>query len=373
MKKLGFALLSICMIDSHAYAQSSVTLYGIISSGIAYVSNEGGHSNVTAISGSQQGPRIGFLGSEDLGNGLSAVFRLENGFNSQTGALGQGGRLFGRQAYVGLNSANWGSVTFGRQYDLVPIYLGAFESAVTWASFGAHIADNDNVFTTLRADNSFEYTSPSYRGITFGGMYATSNMPGAPSDNNAYSFGVGYGGGNLHLGAAFTQFTNPGSTNNPNGALPGDTGDYGSIFTTSAVHATVGVQRQRIVGAGGSYQIGNALVSLLYTDNKYAYLDNSTLRLDNYEANLKYNLTPAWFVGAAYIYTHGKYDVVNRNPGWTQENLVTGYALSRRTDVFAVAIYQQAVGDANFTAIDTLPASSTKRQLCLELGIRHKF
>src|ERR1700733_12822529 len=143
MGKIGFALLSIGIISSHAYAQSSVTLYGIIPSGIAYVSNESGHSNVRVISGSQQGPRIGFRGSEDLGNGLSAIFELENGFNSQTGVLSQGGRLFGRQAYVGLSSAHWGSVMFGRQYDLMPIYLGAFESAVRWASFGDHIADND--------------------------------------------------------------------------------------------------------------------------------------------------------------------------------------------------------------------------------------
>jgi GBP family porin len=360
MMRLRFVLLSIGLICSHAYAQSSVTLYGIIPSGIAYVSNEGGHSNVRAISGSQQGPRIGFRGSEDVGNGLSAIFELENGFNSQTGVLSQGGRLFGRQAYVGLSSVHWGAVTLGRQYELVPIYLGAFESAV-------------NVWTTLRTDNSFRYTTPSYRGITLSGMYATSNMPGGPSDSSAFSFGVGYARGNLSLGAALTQFNNPGSTNNPNGALPGDTGDYGSIFTTSAVHATVGVQRQRIVGAGGSYQIGNAVVSLLYTDNRYAYLDNSTLRLDNYEANIRYNLTPQWFVGAAYIYTQGKYDVVNKSPGWNQENLVTGYALSRRTDVFLVAIDQQAVGDADFTEIGTLPASSSRQQFCLELGFRHKF
>jgi GBP family porin len=373
MMRLRFVLLSIGLICSHAYAQSSVTLYGIIPSGIAYVSNEGGHSNVRAISGSQQGPRIGFRGSEDVGNGLSAIFELENGFNSQTGVLSQGGRLFGRQAYVGLSSVHWGAVTLGRQYDLVPIYLGAFESAVKWASFGDHIADNDNVWTTLRTDNSFRYTTPSYRGITFSGMYATSNMPGGPSDSNAYSFGVGYARGNLHLGAAFTQFNNPGSTSNPNGALPADNGDYGSIFTTSAVHATVGVHRQRVVGAGGSYQIGNAVASLLYTDNRYTYLDNSTLRLTNYEANIRYDLTPQWFVGAAYIYTQGKYDVVNNSPGWNQENLVTGYALSRRTDVFLVAIDQQAVGDADFTEIGTLPASSSRQQFCLELGFRHKF
>jgi hypothetical protein len=109
-----------------AHAQSSVTLYGLIDAGVTYVN----HANAKAQSlyqygdGVAQGSRWGLRGSEDLGNGLKAIFVLENGFNSGTGAAGQGGDLFGRQAYVGLTQDGVGSLTLGRQYSFSTDYLG---------------------------------------------------------------------------------------------------------------------------------------------------------------------------------------------------------------------------------------------------------
>lgn len=69
-------------------------------------------------SGNLQGDRWGLIGSEDVGGGLKAIFRLEGGFNVDNGMLGQGGAEFGRKAYVGLASPV-GTVTLGRQYDLL--------------------------------------------------------------------------------------------------------------------------------------------------------------------------------------------------------------------------------------------------------------
>ena len=92
--KLKLGLLSVIAFASiSASAQSSVTLYGIISNGLGYVSNQGGHSNWTMISGANQNNRLGFRLTEDLGGGLSAIGVLENGFDSNSGKLGQGGRV----------------------------------------------------------------------------------------------------------------------------------------------------------------------------------------------------------------------------------------------------------------------------------------
>src|SRR5260221_1236220 len=93
---------------STATAQSSVTLYGIVGDGVGWTSNQGGHSNVQMLSGYMQGNRLGFLGREDLGAGNFAVFRLENGFDNNTGTLSQGGRLFCRSAYVGVDNKRFG-------------------------------------------------------------------------------------------------------------------------------------------------------------------------------------------------------------------------------------------------------------------------
>src|SRR5471030_3382439 len=103
MKKTYLALTAMGAF-SVAHAQSSVTLYGIIDEGINYASNSGGHTLYNLSSGVLQGSRFGLRGKEDLGSGLSAVFVLENGFDVNTGKLGQGGLMFGRQAWTGLSS-----------------------------------------------------------------------------------------------------------------------------------------------------------------------------------------------------------------------------------------------------------------------------
>ena len=97
-----------------AYAQSSVTLYGIVDAGFTYTNNQKGNSAYQATQGNVQGSRWGLLGTEDLGGGNKALFRLENGFSLESGALGQGGRMFGRSAWVGLSNSRAGTITLGR-------------------------------------------------------------------------------------------------------------------------------------------------------------------------------------------------------------------------------------------------------------------
>ena len=120
------------MASGVVYAQSSVTLYGIIDEGVNYNSNANGNRLYNLSSGVFQGSRWGLRGKEDLGGGLGAIFVLENGFDVNTGRLGQGGLLFGRQAYVGISSP-YGTVTFGRQYDSVVTTLDLSRSALNGA------------------------------------------------------------------------------------------------------------------------------------------------------------------------------------------------------------------------------------------------
>ena len=115
-------LLSAGLAQAQAPATSNVTLYGSVDAGVAFIDNAGGTSLRRVESGALYANRIGFRGTEDLGNGLSAVFVLETGFNVDDGALGQGGLLFGRQSFVGLRTS-WGTFSFGRQYDL--LYAGS--------------------------------------------------------------------------------------------------------------------------------------------------------------------------------------------------------------------------------------------------------
>src|SRR5260370_38853230 len=105
-------------VASAAQAQSSVTLYGLIDAGISYVNNSktatGGSGKLSKVDdGVAKANRWGLRGTEDLGGGLKAIFVLENGFSVANGSFGQGGALFGRQAYVGLAKDDIGSLTPG--------------------------------------------------------------------------------------------------------------------------------------------------------------------------------------------------------------------------------------------------------------------
>ena len=108
------AAVSLCTFAAGAQAQSSVTIYGIVDSGISYVSNSGGHSAWIFDTGVPQGNRLGFTGTEDLGGGMKALFRLENGFNLNNGQDSENGTMFNRQAFVGLKSDQYGALTLER-------------------------------------------------------------------------------------------------------------------------------------------------------------------------------------------------------------------------------------------------------------------
>ena len=119
MKKItlaiGGALMAIAA--QSALAQNSVTLYGIVDTSVRYLTNANAtnDSQVSMGIGPITGSRWGLKGSEDLGGGLSTVFRLEDGFNLWNGQFASANTLFNRMAYVGLSSNQYGTLTFGRQ------------------------------------------------------------------------------------------------------------------------------------------------------------------------------------------------------------------------------------------------------------------
>src|SRR5258708_19602622 len=119
MRRLAIVSLPLAVLSGipAAQAQSSVTLYGEIDNAFAYYNNVGHHSLVALQGADFTANQWGLKGKEDLGGGFQAIFNLENGFDINTGALKQGGREFGKNAWVGLASNSLGSVTIGRQLD----------------------------------------------------------------------------------------------------------------------------------------------------------------------------------------------------------------------------------------------------------------
>ena len=146
-----------------------MTLYGLIDAGATYanhVSTPTGHGSLFRYAdGVAQGSRWGIRGTEDLGSGLKAIFDLENGFSSADGPLGQGGALFGRQAWIGLDKSGTGSLTLGRQYSFSRDYVHnyAMGHETPDGNYAYHIKDVDQP-TSSRINNSIKFSSAELRG-----------------------------------------------------------------------------------------------------------------------------------------------------------------------------------------------------------------
>jgi predicted porin len=385
MKKSLLALAAFGAFAGVAHAQSSVTLYGIIDEGFNINTNAGGKHLYNLSSGVLQGSRWGLRGTEDLGGGLKAVFVLENGFDVNSGKLGQGGLEFGRQAYVGLSS-QFGTVTLGRQYDSVVDYVGPLEAGDQWGGYiVAHPGDLDNFNNAYRVNNAVKFTSANYGGLTFGGLYSFGGVAGNFTRNQTFSLGAGYSNGPLVLGVGYLNARNPSSStglfgNNTTSGTP-------AAVTTPVYAGYAAANTYQVIGAGGAYTFGAATIGATYSNIKFMNFTsgafaNQTATFNNAELNFKYQLTPALVLGAAYDYTRGSKISGGSAAKYHQGALGADYFLSKRTDVYVVGVYQHASGntlDANGNviqadaAINGLTPSSNQNQLTARVGIRHKF
>ncbi|SDB84741.1 porin [Paraburkholderia lycopersici] len=373
-KNLAIAAAVAATFASASYAQSSVTLYGIVDAGFTYTTNVNDNANYALTSGNIQASRWGLRGVEDLGGGLKTIFTLESGFDVMNGQ--QNGGLFNRQSYVGLTQEQYGTLTFGRQFDSMFDYVGPLTAVGTWGgTYMAHIVDNDDLNGTFSLNNAVKYASPNLAGFQFGGLYAFSNQAGGFAVNRAYSAGMSYAYAGLRLGAAYTQIN--GVNGNGGGAVQGSpfANTFGAFGTSN---------RQRNWGAGASYAYGPMIGGVVFTQSRLDDPAGNSVRYNNIEGNFRYNLTPALGIGAMYTYTNvnGSNSVLYANGSnsahWHQFGLQADYALSKRTDVYlegvgmwgagenAVGITQVGFrGNANF--------SSSKNQGIVTTGIRHRF
>ncbi|AIO35411.1 porin [Burkholderia pseudomultivorans] len=388
MKKTIVAAATLGMFGASAHAQSSVTLYGLIDAGVTYankVATSTGHGKLVKYGdGVASGSRWGIRGTEDLGGGLKALFVLESGFSSGDGTLGQGGALFGRQAFVGLSKNGVGSLTFGRQYSFSTDYIGGnytMGSQTPAGNYAYHINDLDQL-TSSRINNAVKFQSANFAGLTFGAMYGFSNstqFAGAPTTSSggtttqgassAYSFGANYAQGPFGIGAAYTNIRFPG------GATP--------AFGVSIANVnTLGLRDLETFGIGARYAIAAALVWANWTHTKFEPLSGEASKLNNYEIGGRYAFTPALSAGLGY--TFSKLD--DRFEGkWHQVNAAVDYALSKRTDVYVSAAYQKASGSNTVngrvvpvqaeigSSASFIGNAGANTQFVTRIGLRHKF
>ncbi|MEX5746196.1 porin [Massilia sp. X63] len=259
-----------------ASAQGAVTVYGIVDTALAHTSNADAAGNsatrLSSLTGSLPS-RIGFRGSEDLGNGLAAVFTLESGFNPDTGVSGQGGRLFGRQAWVGLKGS-WGTLQVGRILNMT--FLATARSDVLGPNLFS-INSIDLYLPNARSDNAVGYLG-SFRGVSVGATYSLGRDGAGAGGPSATNCG-GEVAGNAKACRQFTALLGYESksfgVNTTYDQLQGNAGAAGGLSTSERFDRRVTVNGWTMLGAT---KLGAGLIarktdaSSGVTESRLAYL-----------------------------------------------------------------------------------------------------
>jgi predicted porin len=399
IKKSLFALVTLNGLCAAAHAQSSVTLYGIDDAGLGYTSNQAvvqtagkagtpavlvGKSNYAFASGTWYGSRWGLKGKEDLGDGLAAIFQLENGFNIGTGQLGQSSREFGRQAFVGLSSTKFGTLTMGRQYDPIVDFVGSIGPTSFLSGMAAHPGDLDNIDNQSRENNSFKYVTPSFRGLQLGALYGFGNQAGSLKNQSTWSLGGQYTNGPFALGAAYLQANN---TYGPTGGTW--TSSYDGTFSSSINQGFATAQNMQIVAASSSYLVGPVTLGLSYSNTQYKASSFSLFKgketFNSAGATASWQIDPELRVAVGYDYTAGSSIEGQSAPKYNQFNLSSFYFLSKSTSLYAMVGYQKASGKTldqygnvvNATAsigdVANGISSAGDTQTLVRVGVRHNF
>jgi len=329
-----------------AQAQSNISIYGIMDTTIRYTTNESvaGDNRLQHGDGHLTGSRIGFRGTEDLGGGLKANFNLESGIFPDTGALGAGGNLFGRNATVGL-SGNWGSVNLGRQFNTGHDMIGSLHSMAV-PNLG--IVGFHSQYTTTRFDNSIKYRG-AFDGLELGAVYALGEVAGDNSNSSKYGASVAYKTGGLRVGAAY-QVRNTVTTY------------YGTTVPSSDSDMWV---------LGGTYETGPAKIFLAHLQHK---LDTANRRNNATHLGLRYQITPTVSVIGSFDFD--KLKTATTDGDRTTTSAMVLYDLSKRTQLY-VEVDHTKLKDAwrtlGSTAGFVQPFFGHGDRTGVSFGLRHYF
>lgn len=332
MKITTIALIPGMLACGIASAQSSVTLYGAIDTGLRYTTNAATAKSATSWalgSGALMGSRFGLKGSEDIGGGTAVKFVLENGFLPTTGTFDQQGQLFGRQAWVGIDNPTYGALQMGRMYSLPFWQLSNYDTF----NFPNYLQEAwQTRFFGVRLDNSMKY-SISRDGFSLQLQHSFGGQAGDFQAGSTDAVALSYTGNGFAAGAV-AQRSSDAADRHAN-VFGG-----GANYTLGPV-ALYGlyIYSRRDAGFTVGSATGSPLAntSMLSNVNTAAGANTQTAsRRDSYvDVGVNYRVTPALSAGVSLMFDNVA--GVAGNEGGKIKTLVAlvDYRLSKRTDVYA--------------------------------------
>ncbi|MDB5776155.1 MAG: porin [Herbaspirillum sp.] len=365
MKKslLAFAVLG--AFAGATSAQNNVTLYGVVDMGVNYDNGRDAAGRTWSLtSGQLNGSRFGFRGIEDLGGGMSAIFNLENGFNADDGTLTSGGRLFGRQAWVGLNGG-FGSVKLGRQYTTL------FNALLAIDPFGVNQAGDlqriygyglGRVEPLGRSDNTIIYSTPKFGGIGASVGYKFGETAGSFNSKSSKFAGVDYASGPINV--MFAYINTDGIAFAPaagtTAAVP--SAALAAIVAPTGLDAVTANANVRSAFLGAVYDFGVVKAHLGFGDTKLSALGEAKIR--NYMVGVTAPL------GADSVYASWNRNDIKELASGTSHQYAIGYVhpLSKRTSLHSSLGYTK-----NDAGVRLNAATNGASDREFQLGVRHLF
>ncbi|MGF6998301.1 porin [Paraburkholderia sp. GAS32] len=374
MKLKCIAAAALVATGGAAYAQSSVTLYGAIDSGLLYQST-------SAASFSPKAPNTGKVyafkdcgiyastwglkGVEDIGGGYKINFKLQGVFNSGTGKLGLAdapgaSAVFNQQTTVGV-SGPFGTFDAGRQ--IVPMIYAMYDTDVRGAQYFGSIltawlgmnqaagwpgTSTNGPIGALYDDNALVYQSPKFYGASLALEYAPGGVAGQFQGGTRESAVLKYSNYGLNLAAVYYNGhdTNPGATTVPNG-----------------------LNNNRFYYLGAMYTFHDFSVSTSYSIGKNP-ANSSHVNYELISAGLGYKFTPAFKVTSGFYYLKDRNNSANHSDEFA---VGAEYSLSKSTLAYAQVGYVNNKGTMNQTIVYGQPVAPGVSTTAAMIGIRHSF
>lgn len=381
MKRSLVAAAALMAVVGAVHAQSSVTLYGIVDAAVRYSDNEGvSKSNLTRlVGGGMSQSRWGMNINEDLGSGLRALANMEQRFTSDDGALANVAQW--SQVWVGLQSASFGRVTLGRQYNVLfdmttttyssfkfSPYIEHMKPETVWMGNGGTNASATATNLYARVNNSVKYT------LAVGGLVAQAQVSAGEGDAalaKSYGASIKYNFGLIAVGGGYIQ-------QEAIGGQKSDVYTVGGALTTGPFYANLSYWKNEY-DAGyplsqiPSLVVGTGLTVPVATNSFTAQTGEREMVM----GGMTYNITPALLVGGQYWtfkqqtlagVSNGKFDALA---------VLADYAFSKRTDAYAVVDYTKLkdgyVLNGTFASAATAAATGAKDRTSVTVGVRHRF
>lgn len=364
-KLIAVAVLGACVAGS-AFA-ANVDVYGRIDTGLSYVhekiGDQAGTDKLSMDSGLSSGNRWGLKGSEDLGNGYQVGFVLESGFSSDTGAIGEEGKLFNREATLRV-SGPFGSIYAGRMGRIgsdagsVGFYAGSVSPFGSgWGEMAGHFAVTANYDS--RYNNALAYVSPKVGPVTVYAQYTMGNATENESgDDRLFSLGAKADFGALQV-LGLVEYLNKKSVVGTNVY---DDSKYDDSYT---------------INLGGSYDFGVAKVFL--AGQYFNAAPNFAGQGGNWEKSFDgfgVNVGASAPIGAGEFlvsagYGKGDYHFDTKDTNLSADSYIfqVGYTypFSKRTNLYAGAGYHQT------TMEEEASKDSKTKTTQVMFGLLHKF